>query len=678
MRFLIATTLTVVMPLALVGAPAILLAQDQPMREISVEPFGPPSNSLRFELSGLTDDLLSAKQLSGLRTPSPFHAANEYISRVPNAPGAIVIPLSKSESQNPLRGVATTPPSMARRAAVEPIPFDPVSAPARVQQVAYQEPVEAIQLRSAPAAQQPATGVSAVAENGQPATYGPALPPEMERRIKEQARVSSLDIDSLIADIDRKKESVRSDTNLDEDRRNLSLDALNKAADTAHLAKQWQEDRKSIETRIEQFESDLQVVQNQISHPVEPPALHEKLPTEEFENRLRAARNELNAESSYYNQILDDIKHQAKRVVEIPAETADVRKRLQKLRSELETQKTSSAGNTALMLLTRANEMEAESRIEFLGQEAHWQEMANQLLPLQRDYASLSVKHLKNQIVQWDAALADRRKKELAEQIEQSRREAMDADPTLRSFAQRTTALAQKRIDLATRIERSERERFKLQTLNNDIETQRTTLETAFVEAGKAANGSLLMEVRRTLARPYRSHIQIGELNRELQEIQLAKLRLDEEGKKFEDPREFIKSKLEIDLDDPQHADLAEMAMTHVETQRKQIYALTNEYTKYIAELSSSIQERRNLIATIGLTREFIDKNALWIPSSEPFGWQQVGDARIGAAELLSPKSWHEVKMSMLDRIVSKPIRPVVGIGMLLFVFVLKRRMVDS
>ena len=63
--------------------------------------------------------------------------------------------------------------------------------------------------------------------------------------------------------------------------------------------------------------------------------------------------------------------------------------------------------------------------------------MANQILPLQRDYASRSVKQLKTQIIQWDAALADRRKKELAEQIQQSRREALDADPKLRSFAQR-------------------------------------------------------------------------------------------------------------------------------------------------------------------------------------------------------------------------------------------------
>ena len=118
--------------------------------------------------------------------------------------------------------------------------------------------------------------------------------------------------------------------------------------------------------------------------------------------------------------------------------------------------------------------------------------------------------------------------------------------------------------------------------------------------------------------------------------------------------------------------------MTHVETQRKQMYALTNEYQKYAAELSSSIQERRNLIATIGLTREFIDKNALWIRSSEPFGWQQVGDAQQGVSELLAIKSWREVGGSMLERIVTKPIRPAVGIGMLLFVFVLKRRLTDG
>ena len=668
MRFLIATTLIVVMALAAIGDPTRLPAQEQPLSQKSGESFGSPANGLQFQLSGLTDDLLSIEQLTRLQTSSPFHAA----------PGPTAAPNSESEAKNPLRGVPLAQPLMPRRAEADSLSFAPAPVLSRVQHVTFQEPVEASPPQSPPLAQQIAIGVQNAVDNEAAVAFGPALPPEMERRIKEQARVSSLDIDSLIADIDRKKESVREDPNLDEDRKKLSLDALNKAADTAHLAEQWQDDRKTIETRIEQFESDFRVVQNQIAHPVEPPPVHETLPTEEFENRLRAARNELNAESAYYNKILDDIKHQAKRVVEIPAETADVRKRLQKLRSELETQKTSAAGNTALMLLTRANEMEAESRIEFLGQEAHWQEMANQILPLQRDYASLSVKYLKNQIVQWDAALADRRKKELAEQIAKSRREAMDTDPTLRSFAQRTTELTQQRIDLANRIENSERERFKMQTLNNDIETQRTSLETAFVEAGKAANGSLLMEVRRTLARPYRSHIQIAELNRELQEIQLAKLRLDEEGKKFEDPREFIKSKLEIDIDDEKHADLAEMAMTHVETQRKQMYALTNDYTKYIAELSSSIQERRNLIATIGLTREFIDKNALWIPSSEPFGWQQVGDAKNGVAQLLSQKSWNEVGVSMLDRIVSKPIRPAVGIGMLLFVFVIKRRMVDS
>ena len=322
MRFLIVSTLTAVMAFTIAMDPAQLRGQAQPISQCSDEPFGPPSDGLQFQLPSITRDLLSDNQLNRLQAPRSFDAGNSGSSTRPASDentklgtaqyGSRNDPMSETEARNPLRRAAAQPMLATHPPVADPIPFEAAPLTSRVQQVAFQEPAVTDPSQPITVTLQTAPGVPVAAASEQPPVYGPALPPEMERRLKEQTRVSSLDVDSLIADIDRKQESVRTGTDLDEDKKNLSLNALNKAADTAHMAKQWQSERQKIETRIQQFESDLSTVQSQLAQPVEPPALLENLPTDEFENRLRMARTDLGADTDDYNKILDEIKHQAK------------------------------------------------------------------------------------------------------------------------------------------------------------------------------------------------------------------------------------------------------------------------------------------------------------------------------------------------------------------------------
>ena len=95
-------------------------------------------------------------------------------------------------------------------------------------------------------------------------------------------------------------------------------------------------------------------------------------------------------------------------------------------------------------------------------------------------------------------------------------------------------------------------------------------------------------------------------------------------------------------------------AKEFVTTKRDYLDQLIDDYQSYGKLISEVSQARKRLIEEINQTMAYIDKNAIWIRSSEPARFSDLNVARQGLSQFLDTHQWFAVTENVRARMSNR------------------------
>ena len=387
----------------------------------------------------------------------------------------------------------------------------------------------------------------------------------------------------------------------------------------------------------------------------------------------------LRAELAEHNDRLLEISkaenQRKQRIEKIPEERTKSKSELADKKRQMEQLENGEHDNYALILL-RAQQLELTYRIKSLSSESKLHELENRLLPMHGDFLAREIKVLESEIDIWNNAANEQRRMDIAAEVREARMRAIDAAPALKSLANTTARLAERRADIAEKIRLATDEDLAVQAELTLVKNQHEQVNKSVVGNGlNEANGILMVEIRRKLPRPFKSYARINEIKRELRQLNLEQLELNEERKPLSHPLEYVESKL-VDITSPtlSQEELRETAMEFVEKTRVQYDQLSSDHHSYTALLGQIAAERNDLVSEIRSTLEFVDEKSLWMQSAKSMGLDHLEKSQAGVREFFSPVQWFGLMESLTSRVKTSPHESAVGLIGLVSLFIFSRR----
>lgn len=225
---------------------------------------------------------------------------------------------------------------------------------------------------------------------------------------------------------------------------------------------------------------------------------------------------------------------------------------------------------------------------------------------------------------------------------------AADKHPVVRTLAEGNANLTRRLPKLAADIERETTRLELTEAQVRDLE-QRLARSQQRLEIGglSRAIGLLLLEERRSLPQVSQERAQIRIRRKELAEIGLAQIQIQEQRRELTplDSRvESLMQEVSVDVDDP--AELAEIrgeVRLLLRDRRDLLLQAESDYRSYLQTLGDLDVAQRRLLGSAADYRNFLTQNLLWIPSAPVVftgEWRDIGPA---AAWALSPDAWLKV-----------------------------------
>ena len=257
------------------------------------------------------------------------------------------------------------------------------------------------------------------------------------------------------------------------------------------------------------------------------------------------------------------------------------------------------------------------------------------LLPLERDKIVNQLNRLQAETRVWDEAFNEVRELEIKEQQEEARRvkrEAAKADPELARLAKRNEELAIERSRIQRLIAITQTEfgstSERLKTLEDRADSLRQNIEQGITPA----IGMLLLEQRQSLNKPGQSQTRIEELADELQKSQGEKLGLEDELQQVISVESFVEDlSPQASLHKLDESEFKDFARELASTKRSYLDDLVADYRDYNELLVKLSNEYTKLGRSIQTTKAYVDKNALWIRSSQPIHSSDLAKSAQGA-----------------------------------------------
>ena len=328
------------------------------------------------------------------------------------------------------------------------------------------------------------------------------------------------------------------------------------------------------------------------------------------------------------------------------------------------------------MMRLRAEELELEYRIDSLDSESKLYELENRLLPMNNDLLARELKVLETEIESWNFAANKRRRQDLEEEARFARAQVIEAAPALRNLATLNADLTERRLKFTEQIRAATDEEIEVKELLNDVSRQHETVEKSIVDNTLShADGMLLVDVRRKMIRPFKSHQRIRQINSELQEVSLERIKLNELREPLSHPVEYTKEVLaNVHSDDFSDDHLFGMGLEIVESIRQQYDQLSADHHTYIDLLGKIVAEREGLVQKIDATMQFVNQNSLWVRSAQPLSVEQVSKSRFAVTKFFSPQQWTQVFSQLTNRSLTRPHESAAGLIGLIGLFVFSRR----
>ena len=503
--------------------------------------------------------------------------------------------------------------------------------------------------------------------------FGPALPADFTFSVP----ISQQLVGDLLEEVQRQKKLIDASLSQDNSDEELKrrLRQMEESLAALRQAKKFLKKDFAQRNGIKMFEADKKILQEKLSvdrKPQMPPPGQSAEDLFAHLENLRADMDDLNSRLNDLNET--ELQHKV-RLSDIPKDRATARKRITEIDKQLTNEELGEA-DTFAMIRLRAEELELEYRIESLESESKLYELENRLMPLNSDLLAREMKVLEQEIESWNHAANLRRRLDLEEEARLARAKVIEAAPALRILAERNAELTERRIKFSEQVRNATEEEIQVYELLNSVRSQHENVEKSFIDQTLSqANGMLLVDIRRTMVRPFKSRQRIRQINRELREISLERIKINEQREPLSHPNEFVAKMLQgardgTDADE----ELSVMALEIVESIRTQYDQLSADHHTYTDLLGKILAEREELVREIEATLQFVNRKSLWVRSAQPLGVDQIGKSRYAVSKFFSPAQWTQLMGELTHRCVTRPHESAAGLIGLVSLFMFSRR----
>ena len=582
-------------------------------------------------------------------------------------------------NQNPLRQAAVAAPQQLPVRALQPPVFqpDPPIHDPLVAATSWQEDAPDQEVDES-AAIAPVASTPQQAEVAPVPFIGPQPSPEMKLRWQEMDLLVDFSVEKLSQEISERRSMLDASLGIDQQAKTERLKHLEIAESASQKAIQYLSQKDALQDRILAFDEELDRLRQQAKTAIQLPVIENTLSVDQMQVQMRNLQAEVDYETLRQRDIQDQIQQRDNRMATIPGEGLESRSQVNDFHELLLEKQATGTSEFEELLSIRARELAASTKVQLLDEEAHWHDLSQEKLPLEKVINQRRLHSLQQELNSWNQRIAKHQQRELELQILTARQNAFETHPALRDFSVETTRLTQARVDIAAVTNVLQTEKLKVEKQQQDVgqELQRLEKHEDTLKAGgDSESNEILIEVHRNLLPPWESMARIRQLDRELSENRVTKLHLREQLDEISDPEAFIVDRLGI-TEDVSVADttLVAMAEEAIENYRQQLVALVGDHEKVHSLLNDIKSRREETQKNIKATRRLVDIYALWVQDAAPINVDLLNESRNGAVEFFDPQQWQQLGQSVVTSIRQRPWRPTVGMFGLLLAFVIGRR----
>ena len=503
------------------------------------------------------------------------------------------------------------------------------------------------------------------------APIGPALPADFASSVP----ISQQLVGDLLEEIQRQKDLLNTSPEGNSEELGRRSRLLEESLVALRQAKKFLKKDFAQRNGIKTFEADKKVLQEKLAVDRNPQLPQDGESAENLFAHLESLRNDMEGLNARLNDLNEtELQHKV-RLSDIPKDRATARKRITEINKQLTNEELGEA-DTFVMIRLRAEELELEYRIESLKSESKLYELENRLMPLDSDLLAREMKVLEQEIETWNHAANRRRRLDLEEEARLAQTQVIEAAPALRILAQRNAELTKRRIKFSEQVRHATEEEIQVYELLNKVRNQHENVEKSVIdETLSQANGLLLVDIRRTMVRPFKSRQRIRQINRELREIGLERIKLNEQREPLSHPNEYVAEILKgVHSDATSDEELSMMALEIVESIRTQYDQLSADHHTYTDLLGKIVAESEELVREIEATLQFVNRKSLWVRSAQPLGVDQIAKSRYAISKFFSPAQWTQLMAELTHRCVNSPHESAAGLIGLVSLFMFSRR----
>jgi potassium efflux system protein len=407
---------------------------------------------------------------------------------------------------------------------------------------------------------------------------------------------------------------------------------LQSARDLLTAARSHWEEAHKLEARLQSAPQRIIELQQILAQP-QVPSGDFAVPqsASESQQQLDAAKQALQKHNQDFDQLQKAMGQRAQTKTEVETELATLRKRLAEF-ALLPAPAEETADAEMMRLESRIQLLILRTQLLRISRKLALHEGTGELSQLERDVAQRQMAELQSRVESIEQQVTKLRRKEVQYQAAQAEREAAQVQlhaPSLAVIAENNSALVGKRAELGRKLESIGNELKSIIETVDKVKQSRQRLNEKIERAGMNQSvGTLMLVHRRELPGVWGQARRIREFERELPEIQLTRIELEECRDEVADVNRIVEATLQ-DLQTVDNVEVTPETRHAVEelftTQKQLVQDLILDVDRYIDQLFQCINSSRELIDQTRESEYFVDKHVLWIRSNEPLTKNDLG-----------------------------------------------------
>ncbi len=397
----------------------------------------------------------------------------------------------------------------------------------------------------------------------------------------------------------------------------------------------------SVAERAEQIKKQREELKN------EKPTLDKNLTLQELEQLLPATELQLSTFKQSRADAESELQSHAPRRKEIRERMAVIQEKVADAQTQLRTlstaEPTPQSHAFAARLATRRVALEKEKPALEAELTKFDAEESADLVRLRMDLAALNAAHTEKLVAALQERINSGREAAAAEAVRMARREAINAAPALRIYAERNQELAEQSKTTAAELAKTEQELTNANTLHEDLIRQFAQTRKKVDSVGLTSSvGALLRKQMRTLPPVNARREAVANRQKLINDTQFQLFEREEQYQELAELEGAIVSILNVASNDTtQNAALLESAARELMVRKREyLDDLIRSTGKYFDTLIELDMVDRQIIHLESDYKTYIDQRVLWIRSGRPL--TDGVHLETSDAWLLQPDRWKE------------------------------------